>query len=587
MKAMVIAICSIAAAVVFALPGRSFAQVPDTVVVYANPGGETIERQIMGDTTATGQRVNPNRVYLLQQTGSLDTVYYYDDPITTLEKYNITIIGKRNPVTGMPPLIQPDIRPNNSSPGDLIVSNKSGVNITLKNLYILGERVDSVQATTNLLQINGDTNSVTIDHCVIDNISGNVANFANCSWENLKITNTELRDASNQFWRSGGWMWANFGVPMDSVIIQNTTWFCNGRQVMGGPGIYNYLLIDHNTFFISIDAPMLSTHLTNATITNNIWYGMNAHGADSSYVATGQTNNAKEPYSLIMLDSLGSVGSTYGVSESQRRITVENNAYFWPQQLLSFWTAVNDTAKGWYISEPEWMNSQTFYMFSDHSAWPNLVSQNNDSTDPGFAASLVNPAIDSTIEFVKLIGWNTPTSRFGNTGAFRFWQLRSNPDPSYIFTWVPSTWTGWTSGYPVPENLAYSNVALQTAGKGNFAVGDLNWYPSQLKLWEAGDTVNAIQATGPQVPTNFTLSQNYPNPFNPTTDIAYSVPKTGIVTLAIFNILGEKVATLFSGVRQPGNYLATFNGSKFASGMYFYRLQSSNLSITKKLMLIK
>ncbi|HUI28795.1 MAG TPA: T9SS type A sorting domain-containing protein [Candidatus Acidoferrales bacterium] len=88
-------------------------------------------------------------------------------------------------------------------------------------------------------------------------------------------------------------------------------------------------------------------------------------------------------------------------------------------------------------------------------------------------------------------------------------------------------------------------------------------------------------------PTQFVLSQNYPNPFNPTTRIEYTVPQNSLVTLKVYNILGQEVATLFSGLKAPGTYSAIFDGSRFASGVYSYRLQAGSNQITKKLVLLK
>lgn len=90
-----------------------------------------------------------------------------------------------------------------------------------------------------------------------------------------------------------------------------------------------------------------------------------------------------------------------------------------------------------------------------------------------------------------------------------------------------------------------------------------------------------------RIPELFTLEQNYPNPFNPSTTIRYSVPQSGEVSLKVFNLLGEEVATLFTGVQQAGNHTVRFNGSNLASGMYLYRLQMGNLTETKKFVLLK
>ncbi|MDY0080896.1 MAG: T9SS type A sorting domain-containing protein [Ignavibacteriales bacterium] len=88
-------------------------------------------------------------------------------------------------------------------------------------------------------------------------------------------------------------------------------------------------------------------------------------------------------------------------------------------------------------------------------------------------------------------------------------------------------------------------------------------------------------------PVHFSLEQNYPNPFNPATTIKYAVPQDGLVNLSVYNMLGEKVATLINEVQIAGHYEFNLNASKFASGIYFYRLESGkNISI-KKMALIK
>jgi Secretion system C-terminal sorting domain len=85
----------------------------------------------------------------------------------------------------------------------------------------------------------------------------------------------------------------------------------------------------------------------------------------------------------------------------------------------------------------------------------------------------------------------------------------------------------------------------------------------------------------------FVLNQNYPNPFNSSTKICYSVLVTGLVTLKVYNILGQEVQTIFSGIKNAGNYEATFDGTKLASGVYFYRLQTGNQMLVKKMLMLK
>jgi outer membrane protein assembly factor BamB len=89
------------------------------------------------------------------------------------------------------------------------------------------------------------------------------------------------------------------------------------------------------------------------------------------------------------------------------------------------------------------------------------------------------------------------------------------------------------------------------------------------------------------IPEDFTLSQNYPNPFNPTTKIQYGLPEASKVRLDVFNLLGQRVATLVDEKVKAGMHTVTFDASQLASGIYIYRLATSKAVFTKKLTLIK
>ncbi|MCW9066408.1 MAG: T9SS type A sorting domain-containing protein [Ignavibacteriaceae bacterium] len=101
--------------------------------------------------------------------------------------------------------------------------------------------------------------------------------------------------------------------------------------------------------------------------------------------------------------------------------------------------------------------------------------------------------------------------------------------------------------------------------------------------YEYSDEIE-IEVTGP---LTFELGQNYPNPFNPGTSINYSIPEAGFVTLDVFNLLGEKVASLVSEVQNAGKYEVNFDASKLTSGVYFYQLQTDNNISVKKMLLLK
>jgi hypothetical protein len=89
------------------------------------------------------------------------------------------------------------------------------------------------------------------------------------------------------------------------------------------------------------------------------------------------------------------------------------------------------------------------------------------------------------------------------------------------------------------------------------------------------------------VPLRFDLAQNYPNPFNPSTNIQYSLSKSGPVTLKIFNLLGQEVSTLVNTTMAAGTYTVRWDASKFSTGVYIYRLTQNDKVLSQKLMLIK
>lgn len=92
---------------------------------------------------------------------------------------------------------------------------------------------------------------------------------------------------------------------------------------------------------------------------------------------------------------------------------------------------------------------------------------------------------------------------------------------------------------------------------------------------------------GNQTAEQYELQQNYPNPFNPSTKINFSIPKDGFTTLKVYDIVGREIATLIANNLQRGSYEVDFNGSKFASGVYFYQLVSNDFVSVKKMILAK
>lgn len=101
------------------------------------------------------------------------------------------------------------------------------------------------------------------------------------------------------------------------------------------------------------------------------------------------------------------------------------------------------------------------------------------------------------------------------------------------------------------------------------------------------ESVTSIDDEGTVLLHSFSLGQNYPNPFNPTTNISYSVPSPGIVTLKIYDVRGKEIETLVNKFHSEGNYSVRFEPRNLSNGIYFYRLYKGNSSITRKMLFVQ
>ena len=109
----------------------------------------------------------------------------------------------------------------------------------------------------------------------------------------------------------------------------------------------------------------------------------------------------------------------------------------------------------------------------------------------------------------------------------------------------------------------------------------------QRALYRLGDGGGETLAQSASVPSSFALEGNYPNPFNPTTTIPFAVPEAADVTLAVYDLLGRRVAVLVEGEMAAGRHEAVFEASHLSSGVYLVRLQSEGFSQVRRMTLVK
>jgi hypothetical protein len=209
----------------------------------------------------------------------------------------------------------------------------------------------------------------------------------------------------------------------------------------------------------------------------------------------------------------------------------------------------------WFV--PETFTGPAFFQFDDVFVSPPIPVELT-----AFTAVVLNDDVE--------LNWNTATET--NNMGFEI-QRRTGDGEFEKVGFVPGHGT-------TTEIQSYSYADLKVAS-GNYT------YRLKQMDYDGSFEYSSEVAVDVTVPLEFVLEQNYPNPFNPSTVIKYSIPENGFVTLDVYNLLGEKVASLVNGVHEAGRYEVNFDASSLASGVYVYTISAGSFNLVKKMLLMK
>ena len=180
------------------------------------------------------------------------------------------------------------------------------------------------------------------------------------------------------------------------------------------------------------------------------------------------------------------------------------------------------------------------------------------------------------------IGVFTPSGKCAGEGiwsgsdlSFTIWS--DDPDREGI--------TGFRNGEPLSFRIWVQETNLEYEAIPTYASASAAYWPGAVI--ELTSLTSSITDVRNETPGAFSLSPNYPNPFNPSTTIPFTLPRSSRVTIAVYNTLGEKVATLADGMYATGAHTVIWKADGFASGVYFYRLQAEKFTETRRMMLVK
>ncbi|MDF1610641.1 T9SS type A sorting domain-containing protein [Stygiobacter electus] len=551
-----------------------FADSKDTLVVHAS--GKSLDVIINNDQAST----TPHSVYKLVST---DTTYIFLDPITI--KTNVTVIG----VLGKnkrPPTIQPAVRTDGSMSTFLFILAGDNTISKFRNLYLIGlttlnTRYSNSNGEGALINVTGKHAKLYVDNVIFDEWPDNQISYEG-DWCSFFITNCKFRNGIHPTqWYSGEALRNRYNTAFtDSIIMKNNTIFAiNAYASCPVTANYiNYFEFVHNSVIMTFMNPFWVFNATKAKINNNLFYGTWAGGeTDDEFKGYWNQLWSLDRGSIIDFDTLSVDNAKYldpnattkpaWTAEAKRVIEVKNNNFYMPKVVFNYLNAWNDTSKH-PVNIPKFMNDRTKKMFTDKTHWPGFTESGNLLLDPTFG-----PSIDKIVEDNQGNGIGL---------AKYFLAIRTNTANTGIYGYKIQSVTGdnWVPNWPLPEitDMQYKNSSLLNGGTDGKPIGDPGWFTGGY---------TGISDEYSQLPSGFQLNQNYPNPFNPTTQISYSIPKSGIVNLRVYNIIGKEVAELINEYQNSGTYQITFNAQDLPSGVYFYQLKTGDYISSKKMLLIK
>lgn len=441
--------------------------------------------------------------------------------------------------------------------------------------------------------INGANHKLQVDNCIMEHtwwcwVGGPRA------MQTIKFTNDYFVNlVGHSCRRNGGVTDFNSGSAskQDTLLVENCTHvniqgiiykFRQGYTV-------NRSIFNHNNFInCSSFIIMNNGNSTNLSITNSIFVNVQLQGFAPvlSTSDVGEVDPEGLPMGLINLR----VDSTFTANVGTHGVYVDKNVTYWDPTLSDIVTTLNsgngvDNRKDW-VSQMITMNTRTSGLFAN-TAYPKLKNGTWTTKKPTFANT--SDLFTTALATLKAFSIATVDTAYGTPLAM--WRKVNDKTSMFIY-----------ADFPLPIDLSYTDTDLLTGGLEGEPVGDLGWFPTQFATWK--NTQRSVEmrriqtvldsgrpygtaVASTEVPKSFQLEQNYPNPFNPSTKISYTLAKAGNVTLKVYNMLGQEVATLVNGFQAAKSYDVNFNAANLSSGAYFYELKAGNESVIKKMVLMK
>lgn len=571
-----------------AMAGIYFSPTVTEVNVYNN----TVSNITKGTTGTTGA------MYGIYQSSSTITSNNYDNNVFNLSNYGTTAVmyGYYNfgsPATGMENVYNNTYRDlSNKSNGvtaGINAASGTSTNTATKNVY--GNDVYNISNDSI-----GQTGGIRVDYTNISNVYGNmVYNISNQNTASLPAVYGMLLAATVTY--------ANYNVYNNMISqvyapISNSGLSVLGLWINGGDTSnvsYNTIYMDSTA--TGVNSGTYALYLagtTNATMKNNIIVNKSIPTGTGANIGIFKATG-------VIYNTASNNNNVYVTPGASNFIYYDGAATH--QTFANFQTAVSPAETNSFTENSPFINVATHPYNLDMSTTIATLCEGGAMPIPGITTDIHGTTRNVTTPDVGADEFNgigpvtvAPTLVYPANNAVLVevnplmnWDAAANASTYHIQISTDSTFTTsiidvdtvTATQLQLGNNFLAVNTKYYWRVSGKNAIGEGPF----STLWNFTTGVTSIEPNS--LPTVFEMYQNYPNPFNPTTNIKFDIPKAGFVSLKVYDVTGREVATLVNNVLEPSKYEVTWNGSQFASGVYFFRIVAGDFVKVQKMILTK